>query len=49
LEFVASSLEKMKYLRQIILPRLLKEYEVDKIKQKQILTTLSNRTLQGVL
>jgi len=49
LEFVASSLEKMEYLRQTTLPRLLKEYEVDKIKQKQILTTSSKRTLQGAL
>ena len=49
LEFVASSLEKMKNLRDTKLPLLLQEYEVQQSKQKQILEHTSKRTLQGVL
>ena len=49
LEFVASSLEKMKNLRDNELPQLLKDYEVASSKQKQILENTNKRTLQGVL
>ena len=49
LEFVASSLETMKYLRDNDLPQLLKEYDVKPSKQKQILEHTKNRTLQGAL
>ena len=49
LEFVASSLETMKYLRDNELPSLLKEYDVKPSKQKQILEHTKNRTLQGAL
>ena len=49
LEFVANSLEKMKYLRDNELPRLLKQYDVKLSKQKQILEHTKNRTLQGEL
>ena len=49
LEFVANSLEKMKYLRDNDLPQLLKEYDVKPSKQKQILEHTKNRTLQGAL
>ncbi|OCL90486.1 type II toxin-antitoxin system HipA family toxin [Aliarcobacter thereius] len=49
LEFVASSLEKMKNLRDNELPQLLKDYEVASLKQKQILENTNKRTLQGVL
>ena len=49
LEFVASSLETMKYLRDNDLPQLLKEYDVKPSKQKQILEHTKNRTLEGAL
>ena len=49
LEFVATSLEKMKQLRDNELPKLLKDYEVKPSKQKQILEHVSKRTLQGAL
>ncbi len=47
--FVATSLEKMKQLRDNELPKLLKDYEVKPSKQKQILEHVSKRTLQGAL
>jgi serine/threonine-protein kinase HipA len=49
LEFVATSLEKMKNLRDKDLPQLLKDYEVKPTKQKQIIEHVSKRTLQGAL
>jgi serine/threonine-protein kinase HipA len=49
LEFVARSLEKMKKLKEQELPKLLKEYGVDKTKQKQVLNEVEKRNLQGAL
>ncbi len=49
LEFIAKALENMLYLRNDLLPSLLKEYGVSKEKQKQILFETSKRTLQGAL
>lgn len=49
LEFVASSIETMKFLRDDELPILLKEYGVSPHKQKQVLLEVSKRTLQGAL
>ena len=49
LEFVATSLETMKQLRDNELPKLLKEYDVKPSKQKQILEYTQKRTLQGAL
>jgi len=49
LEFVASTLDIMKQLRNYELPKLLKEYKVDELKQKQILFEVAKRTLQGEL
>lgn len=49
LEFVATSLQNLKNLRENELPQLLKSYEVTLSKQKQILEHVRKRTLQGVL
>jgi serine/threonine-protein kinase HipA len=49
LEFVASCLEAMKSLRADLLPKLLKEYDVEEEKQKRVLKEVSKRTLQGAL
>lgn len=49
LEFAADSLVKMKNLRDIELPKLLKHYNVGQIKQRQILEHTKTRTLQGAL
>jgi serine/threonine-protein kinase HipA len=49
LEFVAHSLESMKKLRDEDLPRLLKEYDISKSKQIQLLNEVNKRDLQGVL
>ncbi len=49
LEFVASSLEIMKQLRDIELPMLLQKYDIKEPKQKQILFETQQRTLQGAL
>jgi len=49
LTFVATSLERMKELRENALPLLLKEYGVKELKQKQILLETGKRTLQGAL
>lgn len=49
LEFVARALETMKRLRDNELPVFLKDYDVTKSKQRQILEQTQKRTLQGVL
>jgi len=49
LEFIATSLETMKQLREKELPMLLKEFNVEKEKQKRIILEVSKRTLQGEL
>jgi len=49
LEFIATSLETMKQLRAKELPILLKEFNVEKEKQKRIILEVSKRTLQGEL
>jgi len=49
LEFVATSIETMKKLRDDKLPRLLQEYQIQEHKQKHILQEVSKRTLQGAL
>ena len=49
MEFVASSLEAMKKTRDIELPKLLKEYNVDTPKQEQILDAVNKRTFMGAL
>ncbi|PID48358.1 MAG: phosphatidylinositol kinase [Proteobacteria bacterium] len=49
LEFVANSLEFMSGLREDLLPKLLKEYEIDPLKQKQILYESFLRDFQGGL
>ncbi len=49
LEFVATNKKKMKELRDNDLPKLLKDYKVSPLKQKQILEHTSKRTLQGAL
>ena len=49
MEFVASSLEAMKKTRDIELPKLLKEYNVDTPKQEQILDAVNKRTFIGAL
>jgi serine/threonine-protein kinase HipA len=49
LEFVVNTLEIMKKLQHNDLPQLLKEYQVENIKQKHILSEISKRTLQGAL
>lgn len=49
LESVASSLENMQQLRSNELPMLLKEYDVQEFKQKQIIFQSKQRTLQGAL
>ncbi len=49
LEFVADALELMKELRDNELPTLLQEYQVSKLKQKQLLSEVNKRDLQGAL
>lgn len=49
LRFVVETLEKMKSLREDILPDLLNRYEVKTAKQKQILQEINKRTLKGEL
>lgn len=49
LEFVAIALETMKNLRDVELPSLLKEYKVSLPKQKQLLSEVTKRDLQGAL
>ncbi|MBU1216080.1 HipA domain-containing protein [bacterium] len=49
LEFIAASLESMKNLRDEELPKLLKEHSVSAIKQKQLLSEVNQRDLQGAL
>jgi len=49
LEFVATSLQTMKNMRENKLPQLLKSYGVVPSKQKQIIEHTSTRTLQGIL
>jgi serine/threonine-protein kinase HipA len=49
LEFVATSLQNLKNLRDNELPQLLNAYEIAPLKQKQILEHVSKRTLQGAL
>lgn len=49
LEFVATSLEGMKNLRENELPKLLKEYKVSTLKQKQLLNEVNQRDFQGAL
>lgn len=49
LEFVAASLETMKTLRENELPILLKEFDVEKNKQKRVIDETSKRNLQGAL
>jgi len=49
LEFVSTSIETMKNLRESELPKFLKEYKVSNIKQNQILKEVNKRDLQGAL
>lgn len=49
LAFVANALEMMKNLRVNQLPKLLKEYKVSQAKQKQLLSEVNTRDLQGAL
>jgi serine/threonine-protein kinase HipA len=49
LEFVSNSLLKLNNLKNITLPKLLKQYNISNIKQNQTLDAVKNRTLQGDL
>jgi hypothetical protein len=49
LEFVVNAIEKMKKLREDKLPQLLKEYDVDNKKTKQIIEETSKRDFKGAI
>ena len=49
LEFVSTSILKMKMLRDTALPKLMKEYQVSKQKQEQLLEAVVERDFQGEL
>lgn len=49
LAYVAETLEHMRTLQTEVLPRLMREYNVETYKQEQILSEIQNRNLQGAL
>ena len=49
LEFISQKLELMKSIREKILPKLLEEYKINKIKKDQVLYEVNKRDLQGEL
>ncbi|MDQ7062412.1 MAG: type II toxin-antitoxin system HipA family toxin [Sulfurimonas sp.] len=49
LEFLSDSITKMKALRDTKLPKLMQEYQVSQVKQKQVLEALMSRDFQGEL
>jgi len=49
LETVIKDIEKMAEIRESLLPKLLKEFEIEQIKQDAIMTNVTERTFQGAL
>ncbi len=49
LDKVVEDIEKMANVRETLLPRLMKEFEIEQRKQDIILTNTTNRTFQGAL